>query len=235
MIDRSLNYGRPAIREFLKSIPPYKILLDIGAGTGVDLKIAKEVRSEAVFHGIECHKPYADDLKKYGWSIHHIDIERQAFPFGIQELDVIMANQVLEHVKEIFWIFHEMSRCLKVGGHLVLGVPNLASLHNRLLLPFGKQPTSIQVFSAHVRGYTKPGLLRFLSEVCPGQFELVAFRGANFYPLPPFLAVPMARLFPTLAWGAFFLIKKVRPYNSEFLKYASPGRLETNYYLGPSR
>ena len=73
-----------------------------------------------------------------------------------------MANQILEHTKEIFWILDQVSTVLKEGGHFLLGVPNLASLHNRLLLAFGRQPSPIQNNSAHVRGYTKPDVLQLL-------------------------------------------------------------------------
>jgi SAM-dependent methyltransferase len=164
--------------------------------------------------------------------VHSINIERDAFPFADESMDVLMANQVLEHVKEIFWIFHQVSRSLRVGGHFVLGVPNLASLHNRVLLALGRQPTAIQIHSAHIRGYTKEGLMRFFNEVAPGLFELRGAGGSNFYPFPPFIAKPLAAIFPTMAWGCFLLLKKKRPYNNEFLQYAAPGKLETNFFVG---
>lgn len=63
-----------------------------------------------------------------------LNIERDPLPFADESVDIFMANQVLEHCKEIFWIFSEVSRCLKPGGCFIIGVPNLAALHNRLLL-----------------------------------------------------------------------------------------------------
>jgi hypothetical protein len=41
-------------------------------------------------------------------------------------------------------------------------------------------------------------------------------------------------MFPTLAWGIFFLFEKRREYKSEFLDYPVNQRLETNFHLGRS-
>ena len=148
---------------------------------------------------------------------------------------MIIANQVLEHTKEVFWIFHEISRVLTVRGHLIIGVPNLASLHNRVLLALGRQPTVIQTNSAHVRGFTKPDFLKFLSSCFPEGLICRERRGANFYPFPPLVAKPLARLFPKMAWGMFLLLMKTRPYDGEFLRYPGEHRLETPFYVGRER
>ncbi|OVE76643.1 hypothetical protein BVX98_04965 [bacterium F11] len=232
MIDRTLNYGRPVIKKFLESIPPFQTVVDIGAGGGEDLGLAVEVAPETKVHAIELEKTFVEQLKNRKWSVHEINIERDAFPFEKESLDVVMANQILEHVKEVFWIFDQISRVLKVGGHFILGVPNLASFHNRILLLLGQQPTSIRVSSAHVRGYTKPGILTFLSEAAPGVYRLKKSGGGNFYPFPGFLAKPLAKVFPNMAVGCFLLFEKVGEYQGQFLDFAAPGKLQTNYFVG---
>lgn len=45
--------------------------------------------------------------------IHVANIERDSLPLADGQADLIIANQILEHTKEIFWIFHEVSRSLK--------------------------------------------------------------------------------------------------------------------------
>jgi hypothetical protein len=62
--------------------------------------------------------------------------------------------------------------------------------------------------------------------------RLLDFGGGNFYPFPPLIAKPLARLFPTLSWGIFFYFQKVKTYHEEFLEYPQRERLETNFYLG---
>lgn len=100
-------------------------------------------------------------------------------------------NQIFEHVKEVFWILHEVTRVLKKGGSLIVGVPNLASLHNRFLLLLGAQPTSIQNDSAHLKGFTKSDFKKLLQSGFNGGYKLEGFAGSNFYPFPPLLAKPL--------------------------------------------
>jgi len=43
MIDRSLNYGRHHVRNFLIRSKPFQSVLDLGAGNGSDLLLASEI------------------------------------------------------------------------------------------------------------------------------------------------------------------------------------------------
>lgn len=232
MIDRSLNYGRPVVRRFLSDAGPYRRVLDIGAGVGADLVAARDVQPDCHLHAIEAHAPNVAELEQQGIEVSRLDLERDPMPFPDETIDVVIANQILEHTKEVFWIFHQIARVLAVGGHLILGVPNLASAHNRLLLLLGRQPSVIKTASAHVRGFTKPDLERFVDEVWPGGFRLRDHAGANFYPLPPALAKPLARALPSLAWGLFLRFEKTAPYHGEFLAFPARARLETNFHVG---
>ncbi len=231
-LDRKLNYGREIIRDFAASVAPFQAVLDIGAGGGYDLASARSVCPEATLYAIESWPPNVAKLKQDGVQVTGINLERAVFPFGDEFFDIVMANQTLEHLKEIFWVLHEVSRTLKIGGHLIIGVPNLASLHSRLMLLAGMQPTSIQNHSAHVRGYTKHDLLRLFRMVFPGGYALESFRGANFYPLPPVLARPAAKLLPNSAAAIFLMLRKQKAYQAEFLEHPVRAQLETNFYLG---
>lgn len=230
MIDRSLNYGRHIIADFASKIGHYETVLDIGAGKGDDLMIYKSKCESIKLLALEGYEPNVSRLAERGIEVFSHNLEHDKFPFEDKSLDVVSANQILEHVKEIFWIFHEIARTLKIGGHFVLAVPNLASFHNRALLLLGRQPTQIQNHSAHVRGYTKPDLMQFIK--IWGGFKLVDFQGSNFYPFPPIVAKPLARIFPRAAWSIFLLLKKTKEYNDEFIKWPIEKSLETNFYLG---
>ncbi len=232
MINRSLNYGRHLIKKFLASAGQYQTVLDIGAGCGDDLMLARMINQKAVLHAIEVSSENARKLAQKNIIVYSIDIEKDLFPFSDSSVDVIIANQVLEHSKEIFWIFHEITRVLRVGGKIIVGVPNLAALHNRILLVFGKQPSSIKTASAHIRGFTKEDILKFIESCFPGGYKLKAFNGSNFYPFPPLIAKPLASIFPTMAWGIFFMLEKQREYKKGFLDFPETERLETNYYRG---
>jgi Methionine biosynthesis protein MetW len=232
MIDRSLNYGRHQIARFLITAKPTSRVLDLGAGHGTDLTTARRVLPESQLIAVESWPPYVEELKSLGVSVFALNIERDALPFEDGSVDIVIANQILEHTKELFWIFHQVSRVLPVGGQFIVGVPNLASLHNRILLACGRQPSSLKSASAHVRGFTRADLLHFVQSCFPNGFELDRFGGGNFYPFPPFLAKPLARMFPNLAWGIFLSLRKKIPYHNQFLKFPPDQRLETNFWLG---
>ncbi len=232
MIDRSLNYGRKQIQKFLKRIPEVRHVLDLGAGSGSDLALVREA-----FPGVDCHAveylhEAAVGLAASGIDAAVVNIERERLPWADNAMDIVIINQVLEHVKDTFWILHETTRVLRPGGHLIIGVPNLASLHNRLLLMFGNQPTSISNSSAHLRGWTAKDLGRFLK--IGGCYTRVARKGANFYPFPPCLARPLAACLPGMAWGCMTLWEKKQDseYTNEFLLYPGNNQLQTNFYTG---
>lgn len=231
-IDCSINYGREHIKAFCEMAQPYHSVVDLGAGGGHDLLIAKQVNPAAILHAIDANEVYAQQLVERGLTVHVLNVEHDKLPFVDGSVDLIIANQFLEHTKEIFWIFHEMSRVLTIGGKLIIGVPNLVSLHNRILVLLGHPPTSLRTNSAHVRGFTRPDLLLFLKSIFPQGYALLDCRGSNFYPFPPVLATPLARLFPTMAWGLFFLFEKKRPYSGEFRLAPAQQELETNFFVG---
>jgi hypothetical protein len=131
-----------------------------------------------------------------------------------------MINQVMEHVKEVFWILHEVTRVLKAGGHFIAGVPNLAALHQRLLLLLGQQPSCIKNYSWHVRGYTKGDFVRMVHSGFSG-WQLKHFGGSAFRPFPAPLSDLLAKVFPTLAGSIFFDFQKCSAYqDAGYLKFA---------------
>lgn len=234
LVDPELNYGRASVCRLASQIPSVRVGVDLGAGSGQDLSNLQSAFPTGEFHAVESFPFFQKQLLSKGFDVHDLDLERDSLPFADESLDLVLTNQTMEHLKEIFWVLHEVSRVLSVGGYLIIGVPNLASLHNRLLLLMGQQPTAIRNNSAHLRGYTGPDLVRLLDSGHPGGYELKASEGANFYPFPPPIARRLAQMFPQMAWGLFMLFQKCRPYEQGFLDYPVNSWLETNFYLGPN-
>jgi len=230
IIDRNLNYGRNIVKSFLLRSMPFSKVLDIGAGKGADLLNAKQINNKAILYAIDYNSFNLEYLQDKGIKTFKIDIEHEKIPLADSSVDVVIANQILEHIKEVFWVWHEISRVLKTGGKLIVGVPNLASFHNRVLLLLGKQPTCIQNFSAHIRGYTLSDIKKFL-ENCWEGYKILSFKGSNFYPFPPFLAVPLSKLFPGMAVSIFLLLEKRKEYSGEFIIYVQKAKLETNFFI----
>ena len=231
-IDHRESFGPHIMQDFISMISPCQTVVDIGAGCGRDLNIAKTVCPDAKTIAIEASTEYAKNLSGIIDEVEVIDIERDKLPFLDESIDLFMANQILEHTKEVFWIIHEISRSLKVGGHFIIGVPNIASLHNRILLLFGSHPTQTKLYSAHTRLFSKKDTLNFFKVCFPCGYELSAFAGSQFYPLPLKVSRIMTRILPNMSYSIFFMLKKLLPYKDEFIQVPIKASLETNFYSG---
>ncbi len=230
--DQRETYGPQVVEQLVRSLSDLQVVVDLGAGSGRDLEIVRRLHPHARLIAVEGGAEYAQALAGKADLIRVANIERDNLPLADNQADLIIANQVLEHTKEIFWIFHEVSRSLKIGGHFLFGVPNICSLHNRFLLLLGRQPTQHKVCSAHVRPFSKGDTLDFLNACFPGGYELAQFRGAQFYPFPTRLSRLLANAFPTFAFTIFFMIRKVAEYRGEFVTYPGRAQLETNFWTG---
>lgn len=130
-----------------------------------------------------------DDLKA-DCDFAKVDLEKEEFPDQNGSYDVVVCNQVFEHLKNIFLPLSEIHRVLRPGGILLLSVPNLSALHNIALLAIGRQPTTIRLFGSHVRSYAIRSMTEFLQY--NGLFSLEEVQGFGLHPftsmsLPGFL------------------------------------------------
>lgn len=233
--DRKLNYGRDIITNFAKLIE-YKPrnILDIGCGMGFDLQNVKKIFPDLDLYGldndfgekIEFLKKNENEIK-----VLNCDIEDNNIDFSDEQFDLVISNQTLEHCKNVHHIISECIRILKVNGVFIIGVPNLASLHNRISLALGIQPPSIKVDSGHVRGFTPKELEKFIIKVSDGSLKTLKFMGSNFYPFPPKLSGLMSKFFPSFSVSIFYAFKKIRKYEKEYINYLKNNPYETKYKL----
>jgi methionine biosynthesis protein MetW len=230
-----LNYGRSHILEWCATYfrdhgPGPVQVLDVGCGFCMDLQNIRGIAPCPVtLLGIEVDEQKIRHCRQAGITVFPIDIEREEIPVGDRSLDIVILNQVLEHTKEVFFIFSEMSRVLKPGGLLILGVPNLAAWHNRLLLLLGRQPTSIEVLGPHIRGFTLPSLRRFVET--GGFFRVLAARGTHYYGVPLPLSAWLGRLFPG-ASATIFLLAARTGREGSFIEILGTSPFETNFHTG---
>lgn len=197
-----------AVVRLLHRISGANSFLDVGCGDGVKMMhYARElgVGGDKVY-GIEQQSQYVELANKHV-KVIQIDLERELFPMGDEEIDVIICNQVLEHLKNIFTPMKEMARVVKTGGYLLIGLPNLAANQNRVLLLLGRQPLCNAIVGPHLRCFTTSGFIDFLKS--NPNFELVEVTGATLYPFPYPIVKYGAPCFPGLSSYAFFLLKKV--------------------------
>lgn len=186
-----------------------KTLLDIGCGKGTKAAAYAEALGlpMAQVTGIEANPAYAA-VAGARMRVLSVDIEREPLPVPDEAFDLAVCNQVLEHLKNIYRPLREMDRVIKTGGHLLIGVPNLAGLYNRALLLAGRQPLCVALDGPHIRGFAHSALLAFLAS--NPNFSVAAMAGSNLYPLPwPLISLANGRL-PSLSSFSFYLLKKIK-------------------------
>jgi len=156
--------------------------------------------------GVEVYEGPAAEAEAKGLEVARVDLETGRFPWEDGSVDVVVCNQVLEHLKNVWLPMTEIHRVLRPGGHAVLSVPNLASLHNRVMLALGRQPTSIRVLGPHVRGYA---FREFRDLVAlGGAYEVQRALTAGFYPLPARFSRPFSSLWTGAGHTTIVLARK---------------------------
>jgi methionine biosynthesis protein MetW len=196
-------------------------LLDVGCWDGsATVEYARRIKAEA--YGIEIFEEQARAAGDRGVKVARLDLEIENFPWEPNTFDVVIANQVLEHLKNVWLPMSEIYRVLRPGGHAVLAVPNLASLHNRVMLALGMQPTSIRTFGPHVRGFTMAEFRRLVEY--GGAFRVTEARGVGFYPFPAVLARLPARLFPGGSHTVLLIAEKTAEAPGPWLCYLQEQR-----------
>ena len=155
------NYGR-----FLPQDKNSKIL-DIGCGTGFFLYYLKEKRYKN-FYGIDISKDQIDYCRqKITKNVVHAD----AFEFlrdKIEEYDVIVMNDLLEHIPEeklIEFLSKLVYKALRPRGIVTIKTPNMAN-------PFGLISRYCDL--THKTGFTESSLYQLL-KVC-------GFKEIKLYP-----------------------------------------------------
>lgn len=101
------------------------------------------------------------------------------FPFKSNSFDTIFAGEVLEHMVNDISFLKECRRVLKKYGELVLSVPNICSLKNRIKVLFGRLPTySAGDVDFHVHDYSLNKLNKLFKSL---GYKIVCFKSNGIY------------------------------------------------------
>jgi len=133
-------------------------------------------------------------------TFQHVDLERGAFPAATGSFGVVVWHLNLVTLKNAVTALSEAVRVIEPGGLFVLSLPNLAALHNRVLLGVGCQPTTLHIDGGdHVRGFAPRSMSAYLRARTDAR--LVAVRAIG---MPPVSAArvprPLRNLGHTLIW-----------------------------------
>jgi glycosyltransferase involved in cell wall biosynthesis/SAM-dependent methyltransferase len=133
--DRILEMG-----AYLQITPALKTRLGYGDVRGCYYGKAGEThRREAI----------SDSGEKFDCEVDLFDAEKDRFPYCDASYSTVLCCELLEHLPaDPLHMMSEINRILKLGGHLVLTTPNVASLRSIAGILQGFHP---QLFSAYIR------------------------------------------------------------------------------------
>jgi methionine biosynthesis protein MetW len=181
-------------------------VLDIGCGQGDDLiRIINDVPAASAY-GLDILPENIANMRQRNIEVRVCNLENQEFPFEQGYFDLVIANQVLEHLKNWVWVLMQIGTVLKKSGRAIIGVPNLASWHNRILLLLGRQPSCINTAGMHIRGFTYPGLKEVVEY--KGVYRVVEMQGCPFYPFSPGVSRGLSKVFPRGSACLFIMCEK---------------------------
>jgi 2-polyprenyl-3-methyl-5-hydroxy-6-metoxy-1,4-benzoquinol methylase len=184
-----------SILKLLEENPQAK-LLDLGCNQGeFTLRVGKKIGTDKVY-GIEIDKEAVEEAKRKGIKVYNKDLNKK-LPLKSSFADVIIANQVIEHLYDTDTFVKEIYRILKPTGYAIISTNNLASWHNIFSLFLGKQPFPADVcgtqsigklfalyqggsgFNSHLRIFTYFGLKELFQSYC---FKVKKIVGVGYYP-----------------------------------------------------
>ncbi len=183
-------------------------LLDVGCGDGSrTLRLAQHFKISAEHtYGLDSDNQRLIQCRQI---FHPVltDIESGQLPYRDQMFDLVICNQVFEHLKNYQSVFKDILRVTKPGGYIIVGIPNLAHLVNRLFLLSGIQPMCIDLQSSHVRGFTHNAFKKALKGT-PGITYIDCEGSELIYPLPLCLARPLSKISVGICAYVCYLARK---------------------------
>ena len=118
------------------------VLLDCGCGMGENIiKIKKKLPEIGKIIGIDNYEPSVEICNaKYSKDAEFILGDCLDMPIDSKSVQVIISNQVIEHISQYEKYINEMRRVLFPGGLLVISTPNAHCPKNVFIKLIGKQP-----------------------------------------------------------------------------------------------
>lgn len=144
------NQGQYLVRKGMR-------VLDYGCGAGVSLMEAQALGAEA--YGIEADPNVQQVIDALGLRIHIGTLDDA--PFADLQFDLIILNQVLEHIPQPEELLARFTGMLRPGGRLVLAVPNAGSIFARFF-----KRTWINWHIPYHLHHFNPGSARLFLERC---------------------------------------------------------------------
>ncbi len=125
----------------LNIMKPKKIL-ELGCGEGSLGQVLKRLTGAQVF-GIDRSVSGLKLAEEKGILVKKFDLNK-GIPFNNNYFDLIISDQLIEHINDTDLLIKEAFRVLKRGGYLITITPNLSYWFNRLLFISGIYPIFLE-------------------------------------------------------------------------------------------
>jgi len=172
-------------------------IVELGCGDGsLVMEVANALGIRDVY-GVDIDEVALKKAEDRGVKVFKADLNSDPLPFKDGFFDVVLMEEVIEHLINPDNAIREAHRVLKAGGAFLLSTPNLAWWLNRLALLFGYQPYWSEVstlynvgkfrrdqrlpLSGHLRLYTHRALKQLLEL---HGFRVIASKGITYNNLP---------------------------------------------------
>lgn len=126
--DDSLDARLKRIIEFLQqALPAVKLdsasrVLDIGCANGM---VLRSLPSHIHRTGVDISESLLQRVRQAGIETIQCDFDNNPLPLPNGQFDLVLANDVIEHVLHTDHLMNEMNRVLKADGYLVVSIPNV--------------------------------------------------------------------------------------------------------------
>ena len=158
---------------------PGRRVLDLGCRDGA-LSATYAQGNEIV--GVDADREALAEAEQLGIETHWADLD-DSLPFADESFDVVVAGELLEHLRDPRRVVADVRRVLRPGGTFVASVPNAYRLKNRVRFALGRKPeedpTHLQMFApSDVRtllaGFDEPRLHFIAGRLVPLHSRLFA-------------------------------------------------------------
>src|SRR5215467_730296 len=140
-VSRELNpHATSTDANILSLVGNNKRVLELGCGAGHMSRALRDQGCTVV--GIEIHPEAAQKAASICERVIVEDLDYLPFEreLGADRFDVVVAADVLEHLKDPLFILRTLKKFVLPQGYVVISVPNVAPISVRLALHSGKLP-----------------------------------------------------------------------------------------------
>jgi 2-polyprenyl-3-methyl-5-hydroxy-6-metoxy-1,4-benzoquinol methylase len=100
-------------------------ICEIGCGTGATLASLKHHYNPSFIAGFDIHEPSVTIARGRLDRAEVIDIEAKPLPDYIEDMDLFLCLDVLEHLRDPWAVVKALHARLRIGGSVVASIPNI--------------------------------------------------------------------------------------------------------------